>query len=315
MPTSFEEFWPEDVVLRAKVKDVLVAEYDEPEGRVRAQWVLKLIQEYGFHTEQIDINVPAGAGREAERTVVTADIVAYRDRARHEPFIVVETKRPKEKAGVKQAESYSRNLGADFHVWGAGAVTKYFRTARYIDRSAEIGNIPRWVGDAPVAERLPKTLQLPPFRDEPHLREVVKLCHDQIFFGIGHDPAKAFDELMKPCSVKLDERETPRYEFMVIAGETSTATANRIRQLFGKSISSRRYKDVFTTRFSDISALNLELDDETICFIVIISSGQQPGRRICRDHWRQRTIPGIIRSNGLTMRYCGVLLKYRRQHH
>lgn len=270
MPTSFEEFWPEDVVLRSKVKDVLAKEFDEPEGGVRARWVLKLIQEYSFHSEQIDINVPAGAGREAERTVVTADIVAYRDRARHEPFIVVETKRAKEKAGVKQAESYSRNLGADFHVWGAGAVTKYFRTARYIDRSAEVGNIPRWVGDEPVAERLPKTLLLPPFRNEPHLREVVKLCHDQIFFGIGHDPAKAFDELMKLLFVKLfDERETPRYyEFMTLAGETSVATANRIRQLFGKSISSRRYKDVFTTRFSDISALNLELDDETICFIV-----------------------------------------------
>lgn len=69
--------------------------------------------------------------------------MAYRDKARKEPFIVVETKRPKEKAGVKQAESYARNLGADYHVWTDGNLTKYFRTAKYVAQSVEIGNIPR----------------------------------------------------------------------------------------------------------------------------------------------------------------------------
>lgn len=269
-PADFLTFWPEDINLRVKVRNVLSAEYGTPEGRIRATWFLRMVQEYGFSTEQLDINVPAGAGREAEIGDVKADIVAYRDTARREPFIVVETKRPKEKAGVKQAESYARNLGADYHVWSNGTTIKYFRTAKYIDQSTELGNVPRWVGEKPVVERLPKTTSLPPFRDEPHLRDVVKACHDQIFFRIGHDPAKSFDELMKVLFVKLyDERETPRYyEFMALAGETNADTAKRIRFLFDKSIGSRRYKDVFTTRFSDMTAPAMELDDETICYIV-----------------------------------------------
>jgi len=201
---SFDSFWPQEIALRQRVRDILAAEFGKPEGRVRATWVLRLIQEYGFEQDQIDINVAAGAGREAERSTIFADIVAYRDIERREPFIVVETKRPSESAGVKQAESYSRNLGADYHVWSNGlGQTRYFRTARYVDMSSESGNIPRWVGSGPVVERLPKTTILPPFRDETDLRDVVKVCHDQIFFRLGHDPAKAFDELMKLLFVKL----------------------------------------------------------------------------------------------------------------
>ncbi len=268
---TFDAVWPQDLPLRQRVRDILTKEFDKPEGRVRAQWVLRLVQEYGYHSEQLDVNVAAGAGRDAERSTVFADIVAYRDHARKEPFIVVETKRPAEKAGVKQAESYARNLGADYHVWTDGTTTRYFRTARYVDLSTDTGNIPRWVGSGPQTERLPKTTLLPPFRDEPHLRTVVKVCHDQIFFRLGHDPAKAFDELMKLLFVKLyDERETPRYyEFMCLAGETEKATADRIRVLFGKSTLSRRYRDVFTTKFNESNAaLTLDLDDATICFIV-----------------------------------------------
>jgi len=267
---DFKDCWPNNIPLRKKLRDRLSKEYSTPEGQVRVPWVLRLIQQYNFDSEQIDIETPAGAGRAAERSCVFADIVAYRDKARKEPFIVVETKRPKEKAGVKQAESYARNLGADYHVWTDGNLTKYFRTAKYVAQSVEIGNIPRWVGNKPVAERLPKTTLLPPFRDEPHLRVVVKACHDRIFFRLGHDPAKAFDELMKLLFLKLyDERETPRYyELMVLEGETEHETAERIRRLFEKSIQSRRYSDVFTTRFSQSHPPTLDLDDGTITYIV-----------------------------------------------
>ncbi len=267
---DFSDFWPSEIPLRKKLFDRLSNEYSTPEGRVRAQWVLRLIQEYAYESSKIDIEVPAGAGRAAEHSSVFADIVVYRDKARKEPLIVVETKRPNEKSGVKQAESYARNLGADYHVWTNGIVTKYFRTAKYIDQSIEVGNIPRWVGDKPVVDRLPKTTILPPFRDENHLRDVIKACHDRIFFRLGHDPAKAFDELMKVLFVKLyDERETPRYyEFVALEGETEQQIADNVRALFQRSIQSRRYSDVFTTRFSISHPPTLDLDDATITFIV-----------------------------------------------
>ena len=248
----------------------LRAEWSTPEGKVRAQWVTKLINEYGYDQEQIALEVPAGAGRDAERSDVSADIVAYRDRQRKEPFLVVETRAPTGKGGVLQAESYARNLGADYHVWTDGRTVRFFRTAKYRSQSPDVGNIPHWVGNNPIGRRLPKTKELPPFKDEPHLRAVVKACHDRIFFRLGHDPAKAFDELMKVLFVKMyDERETPDfYEFMILAGESDEQTAARINDLFGKSIESRRYKDVFTTRFTPAHPPVIDLDSETTSFIV-----------------------------------------------
>ena len=249
---TFDDLFPADNPLPSRLSKILEREFDKPEGRVRCEWVSRLATEYGFCFEQIGINIAAGAGRDAERSSVFADIVAYRDKRRKEPFLVVETKRPEEKTGIKQVESYSRNLGADYHLWTNGSATRFFRTAKYIGQSSEIGNVPRWVGDQPVAVKPLKKLELPPFRDEKHLRQIVNLCHNQIFYRLGHDPAKAFDELMKILFLKLyDERETPRhYDCVVLAGETNQATAQRVRLLFEKSVRGRRYRDVFTTRLT-----------------------------------------------------------------
>jgi hypothetical protein len=129
------EFWPSDIPLRERLSDRLPTECAAPEGYVRAQWVLRIIREYNYDPEQRDIEVPAGAGRAAERSEVFADIVVYRDKARKEPCLVVETKRPGELAGVKQAESYARHLGAEFHVWSNGNLTKDLNVARKLWRS------------------------------------------------------------------------------------------------------------------------------------------------------------------------------------
>jgi type I restriction enzyme M protein len=269
-PTGFDALFPADCILRPQLRDLLKAEFDRPEGAVRCAWVSRLIREYGFDSEQVAINVAAGAGRDAERGAVFADIVAYRDKRRREPLLVVETKRPEERSGLKQAESYARNLGADYHVWTNGTEVRFFRTSKYLDQSAELGNVPRWLGDVPVSTKPSKSLDLPPFRDEEHLRKVVDLCHDRIFYRLGHDPAKAFDELMKVLFLKLyDERETPgHYDCVVLDNEVDGDTAARVRELFTKSIRSRRYRDVFTTRFSSTHPPAIDLDDETLAFIV-----------------------------------------------
>lgn len=270
MKSTFDDLFPPERGLPPRLGKVLRNEFDKPEGRIRCEWVSRLEEEYGFTFDQIHINVAAGAGREAERGTVSADIVTYRDRRRREPFLVVETKRPEEKKGIKQVESYARNLGADYHVWTNGSTARFFRTAKYVGQSSEIGNVPRWLGDQPVATMPSKDLELPPFRDEEHLRGVVNSCHNQIFFRLGHDPAKAFDELMKILFLKLyDERETPKcYNCVVLAGENSEATAERVRSLFDKSAKSRRYRDVFTTKLTGNHPPSIDLDDETIAYIV-----------------------------------------------
>ena len=262
-------FLSTDGPLPPRLRSILAKEVNEPEGRVRCEWVYRLVHEYGFSADQLALNVAAGAGRAAERSTVFADLVAYRDSRRKEPFLVVETKRPEERSGLAQVESYARNLGADYHIWTNGDAVRFFRTARYIDQSTPVGNVPRWLGGEPVARKPRKTLELPPFRDEEHLRGIVKLCHDRIFYRLGHDPAKAFDELMKVLFLKLyDERETPNsYDCVTLSGESTRDTAERVRELFRQAVKSRRYRDVFTTRLPSTQT-DIDLDDDTIAFIV-----------------------------------------------
>lgn len=257
---------------------VLVGERDKPEGKIRIQWIVKLIKEYRFPSSNIDINVSAGVGRDAgKRNVpVRADIVVYRDAIKNKPFIVIETKAPKEKEGIEQAESYARNLGAEYHLWSDGSYERVYKTARYAQQSEAIARLPVWVTDKPLPQKVPKTETLRPFKDEQELRQVISFCHDLILEKLGHDPAKAFDEMTKLLFLKVyDEREVPNfYEFVVIADEKPHDVADRIRELFAKAISSSKYQDVFWSQFNTVPVpVTLELDDFSIFNIVQVLQG------------------------------------------
>ncbi|MEX2109082.1 MAG: N-6 DNA methylase [Gemmatimonadaceae bacterium] len=251
----------------------------KPEAVVRVGWIARLIREYGYSSRQIEIEVPAGrVGRAADSggDTVFADIVVYRDHAHKEPFFVLETKAPGEKKGVGQAESYSRNLGAEYHAWHNGTdARKFFRTARFSQDSQAVGDIPRWVGMKPIIAQIPKRMELPPFRDENEMRDVVHRCHELILEKQGHDPAKAFDELTKLLFLKLyDEKEVPDvYQFVVLATDTDKTVADRLRHLFKEAISHSRYRDVFESKFDRNANVSLELDDFTIYEVVKLLQG------------------------------------------
>lgn len=263
---------PEDII------GVLVRERDKPEGKVRIQWVIKLIKEYHFLASHIDINVSAGVGRDAgKRNVpVRADIVVYRDTNKNKPFAVIETKAPREKEGLEQAESYARNLGAEYHIWSDGFYERVFKTSRYSLQSEPIARLPVWVSDKPLSQKVPKTEALRSFKDEEELRRVISFCHDLILEKLGHDPAKAFDEMTKLFFLKLyDEREVPNYyEFVVLANEIPHDVGDRVRSLFSKAISSSKYQDVFWSQFNaEPVPVTLELDDFSIFNIVQVLQG------------------------------------------
>lgn len=251
----------------------------KPEAKVRISWVVKFVRQYGFDSKQIDIEVPAGrVGRAAESAndTVFADIVIYRDATRKEPFVVMETKAPGKKGGLGQAESYARNLGAEYHIWHDGEKpTLFFRTERFGRKSQSVGDIPRWIGVKPIITEVPKTTELPPFRDENQMRDVVHRCHELILEKQGHDPAKAFDELTKLLFLKLyDEREVPSfYKCMVLANDTPKTVATRLRQLFSDAISTSRYRDIFQSKFTPKANVALELDDFTIYEIIKLLQG------------------------------------------
>lgn len=261
-----------------KIINIVINEREKPEGKVRLLWLRKLVKEYRFPASHIDIEVPAGVGRDAgKRNVpVRADITIYRDENKKEPFAVVETKKRKEKEGKEQAESYARNLGAEYHVWSNGTYDRFFKTSRYPHKSEPIARLPVWIVDKPIPQKVPKSETLRPFKDERELKQVIGVCHDLILEKLGHDPAKAFDEITKLLFLKLyDEREIPNYyEFVVLANEISHDVGNRIRRLFEKAISSSKYQDVFWSQFNtEPVPITLELDDFSIFKIVQILQG------------------------------------------
>lgn len=258
--------------------NIVIAEKEKPEGKVRLQWLRKLVKEYRFPASHIDIEVPAGVGRDAgKRNIpVRADIVVYRDENKTKPLAIIETKAPKEKEGVAQAESYARNLGAEYHLWSNGLYERAFKTSTYPNQSDPIARLPVWVEDKPLPQKVPKTETLRPFKDEEELRQVISFCHDLILEKLGHDPAKAFDEMTKLLFIKLyDEREVPSYyEFVVLAKETPHKVADRVRQLFDKAMSSSKYQDVFWSQFNtEPVPVTLELDDFSIFKIVQVLQG------------------------------------------
>lgn len=263
--------------LSERIINVLIKEREKPEGKVRLLWVKKLVKEYGHPGSHIDINVAAGVGRDAgKRNIpVRADIVVYRNSTKTMPLIVVETKQPKKKEGLEQAESYARNLGAEYHLWSDGSWEYPFKTSRYPNQSDPIARLPTWVGDKPIAKRISKTETLRPFKNEEELRKVVRYCHDLILEKLGHDPAKAFDEMTKLLFLKLyDEREVPKYyEFVALAPEKPQDVGERIKKLFAKAVKSSKYEDIFYSRFNQKQVVTLELDDFTIFRIVQVLQG------------------------------------------
>ena len=139
---DYDELFAE-IKLPDDVKKRLDKVHTDPEGEVEALWVHRLITTYLFKADQIALQRPAGAGRNAATSSVFADIVAYRDKKRKEPFVVVEVKKKnslKEKDSA-QAESYSRNLGAEYHVVSDWITTHFFKTSRYLDSSTKVGTM------------------------------------------------------------------------------------------------------------------------------------------------------------------------------
>lgn len=218
-------------------------------------WILcKLIFEYQYLPEYIDLEVPCGGmGRKAledkklKDTFVDVLVYTHESRRPGSALIAIEGRVSGGVDGAKQAASYARALNARYHLFTDSNVWNPFETQAYPLGGISVSDIPKWVGYKPLEKRLPKESLLPPITDEQQLRELVSISHTQIH-SEGIDPAKAFDELVKLFFVKVyDEQELPKvYEFSVLAGETADDTGNHIRDLLKKASNESRYKQLFS---------------------------------------------------------------------
>ena len=182
---------------------------NKEEEAVVVYWMCcKLIADYGYPAEYLDIEVDCGdIGRKAlekKDSTHRADIVAYSNEARRAgtAIVTIECRKLNGVDGSKQAASYSRALQSRFHLFTDSNVWKAFETQPHPIDGTPIGDIPYWVGYKPLAQRMPKEHILPPITDEQQLRDLIRVCHDQIH-SEGVDLVKVFDELVKLFFVKV----------------------------------------------------------------------------------------------------------------
>lgn len=186
---------------------------ETPEERVRQEYLVHLVGEYGFHLDQIDEEVKTERGRGSAK----ADYVIWRtaqDKAEQkQPLIVVECKSDNvtiKSRDYAQGESYARIVDAPFFVTHNTRETRFWRIKKdrmpgYIE---EIENIPH--ADASDKEIDQLIARLKVFKEE-EFAQLLHQCHNVIRNREKRDPAAAFDEIAKVLFVKVwVEREMRR---------------------------------------------------------------------------------------------------------
>src|SRR5262249_966849 len=107
--------------------------------------VKRLILEYGYSPDQIDIEIPVKAGQTT--LPKKADIVVFDSSANHDPashaFIIVEVKKKNRKDGVDQMQTYCNNTTAEFGIWFNGGDIVYQHRKREPHEFNDIPDIPR----------------------------------------------------------------------------------------------------------------------------------------------------------------------------
>lgn len=179
---------------------------ETPEETVRQEYLLILVNDYGFSLDQIDeeLNI-TGRGSGSAR----ADFVIWRtakDKAQsNAPFIVVECKSDNvtiKQQDYSQGENYARLCGAPFFVTHNTRETKYWRVKK--DKvpgyTEEIENIPH--GDATDKEIEELLSKLRVFKER-EFADLLHQCHNIIRNREKKDPAAAFDEIAKVLFIKV----------------------------------------------------------------------------------------------------------------
>lgn len=179
---------------------------ETPEETVRQEYLLILVNEYGFVPDQIAEEMDlTGRGSASAR----ADFVIWRtakDKADdNAPFIIVECK--SDNVTIKphdysQGENYARICGAPFFVTHNSRETKYWRVKK--DKvpgyTEEIENIPHGnASDKDIEELLSK---LRAFKEK-EFADLLHKCHNIIRNREKKDPAAAFDEIAKVLFIKV----------------------------------------------------------------------------------------------------------------
>jgi type I restriction enzyme M protein len=194
----------------------------KPEEIVRQLWIYRLLNEYCYPRERIDVERVVYFG---SRDSGLADVVVLQEDLQH-PYIIFEVKRPQRTAGLEQLKSYCNAEGAPIGVWSNGnEMIRLHREEPNI--FVEIPRIPR------VSETLRDilterwTLRWLEEHDElkqgkTTLKKILLDLEELVLGNAGVDP---FEEIFKLIYAKLYDEwngiNNPSYQLQFFVGDRS----------------------------------------------------------------------------------------------
>lgn len=217
------------------------------EELVRQLYINKLINEYNYPKEKMELEYSVSFGREKKR----ADIVIFDKIAVTAPYIIIELKKPKLKDGKEQLKSYCNATGAPIGVWTNGGQISFYhrKDPNFFE---DIPNIPtyneklsdilseRWTIDDLIEKDKLVT-------EKKSLKDLILEMEDEVLANAGVD---VFEEVFKLIFTKLyDEmesgRNTTRYLMFRNYGDTESELKEKIQYLFDKA--KEKWDGVFST--------------------------------------------------------------------
>lgn len=238
-------------------KDIQV----KPEEAVRQLYIEKLMTEYGYPKERMELERQIHFGRETKR----ADIVIFSKANTTAEEIIVEVKKPKLKDGKEQLKSYCNATGAIIGVWTNGDQISYYhrKDPNYFE---DIPNIPkenqklkdilteRWtIADLVAKDKL--------VSEKKSLKGLIEEMEDEVLANAGVD---VFEEVFKLIFTKLyDEMESGRDKERALEfrnyGDTDEDLKNTIQDLFNKA------KKKWGGVFNDDEKITLSASHLAVC--------------------------------------------------
>lgn len=194
--------------------------FAKPEEIIRQLFIHRLISEYGYPKERIDVERVIYFG---SRDSGLADIVVMHENT-EDPFIIFEVKRPKRSDGLEQLKSYCNAEGAPIGVWSNGnEIILLHREEPNIFTS--IPRIPR--ATETLRDVLTERWTIKWLEENDELKKgkttLKKILLDLEELVLGNAGVKVFDEVFKLIYAKLyDEWQginNPQYQLEFFVGD------------------------------------------------------------------------------------------------
>lgn len=262
-----------------------------PEEAVRQLYIYKLIHEYGYPTDRIQLETPIHFGREVKRADIT---IMDKDRPTV-PYIIVELKKPKLTDGKEQLKSYCNATGAPIGVWTNGEQISCYnrKDPNFFEMISDIPKTTQKLSDILNERYTYDDLRTRDkiSKEKRSLRNLIKEMENEVLASAGVD---SFEEIFKLIFAKLyDElicaNDKTAYLQFRNSGDTDFELKEKIQGLFddakkkwegvfpeeSKILLSPSHLAVCVSTLQDIKLFNNNLDVVDDAFEYLMSKAQK----------------------------------------